>query len=286
MHLGDGLPHPRHAHKAFSYRSTSGEAGGDEAQQNGAMADPIDALAAQQRELAALVTDADAAQLRAPSRCDGWTVADVLLHLAQTNELAVASTEGRLVEWVQEQAPELPAVGSVDELAGVLVDLQRGEPEASRDRWVASADAQLRAFEAVDPDARLTWVAGELAARTLATTRLTETWIHTVDVAGAFGPVPPATDRLWHTARLVWRTVPYALSQQGLDASGPVAFDLVGPGGDAWQFGDLEAATTTIAGSALELCTVAGQRGDAADTDLVGTGPDAAAVLAHMRTFA
>ena len=35
--------------------------------------------------------------------------------------------------------------------------------------------------------------AGELAARTLATTRLTETWIHTVDVVVAFGPPPAPT---------------------------------------------------------------------------------------------
>ena len=60
--------------------------------------------------------------------------------------------------------------------------------------------AQLDAFAGSDPKARVVWVAGELAARSLATTRLTETWIHTVDVAVAFGGPPPPTDRLWHTA--------------------------------------------------------------------------------------
>ena len=110
-------------------------------------------------------------------------------------------------------------------------------PDA-RDRWLASADAQAAAFAACDGTARVRWVAGDLAARTLATTRLTETWIHTVDVAVAFGPAPAATDRLWHTARLAWRTVPYALGQQGIDAAGPVAFVLEAPDGATWTFGE------------------------------------------------
>ena len=50
----------------------------------------------QQAELIALVEGRGEDELLAPSRCDGWTVADVLLHLAQTNEMAVASVEGRL----------------------------------------------------------------------------------------------------------------------------------------------------------------------------------------------
>ncbi len=130
------------------------------------------------------------------------------------------------------------------------------------------------------------WVAGQLAARTLASTRLTETWIHTVDVAFGFGAPPAPTGRLWHTARLVWRTVPYALGQAGIVAAGPVAFELVAPDGSTWSFGTDDGPATRITGSAAELCEVAGQRASAADTGLAGTGPDAEAVLQLMRTFA
>ena len=51
----------------------------------------------------------------------------------------------------------------------------------------------------------------------LATTRLTETWIHAGDVLHAFGQVPAATERLWHIARLAWRTLPYAFARDGLE---------------------------------------------------------------------
>jgi uncharacterized protein (TIGR03084 family) len=129
-------------------------------------------------------------------------------------------------------------------------------------------------------------VAGQLAVRTLATTRLAEAWIHTGDVAIAFGPLPAATDRLRLVARLAWRTLPYAFTRAGRTMAGPVAFELVGPSGDEWRFAPDEPAATTIRGSALELCLVAGQRAHASQTGLTGDGPDTAAVLALVRTFA
>lgn len=253
------------------------------------MDDVVDALAAQQAELGTLVADLDEVGLGRPSRCPGWTVADVLLHLAQTNEMAVASVEGRYLAHLTEVGGRsgLRPAASIDDLAGALVDAERGAPLGALARWQASAAAQEAAFRAVRPEARVTWVAGELAARSLATTRLSETWIHTVDVATAFGPEPAATDRLWHVARLAWRTVPYALAQAGHEPTGPVAFELLAPDGTTWTFAHPEVRTrTVIRGRAAELCAVAGQRALAADTGLRGTGPDAQAVLRLVRTFA
>ena len=201
------------------------------------MHEVIDALRDQQRELAALVVHAPDEALRRPSRCPGWTVADVLLHLAQTDEMAVASVEDRFTELGAEVAGDLPPTDTVDDLAGAMVDAQRSTPGQARDRWLAAAAAQLAAFEACDPSARVSWVAGELAARTLATTRLSECWIHTGDVAVAFGEAPAPTDRLRHIARLAWRTVPYALAGGGVEPAGPVAFDLTAPDGSRWTFG-------------------------------------------------
>lgn len=51
-------------------------------------------LAAQHDELDTLLSGLDDAGWTRPTRCPGWTVADVVLHLAQTDELAVASAEG------------------------------------------------------------------------------------------------------------------------------------------------------------------------------------------------
>ncbi|HMS87836.1 MAG TPA: maleylpyruvate isomerase family mycothiol-dependent enzyme, partial [Acidimicrobiales bacterium] len=151
------------------------------------MDDVLAALDAQQQELGAVVDRLRPDQLTLPSRCPGWSVADVLLHLAQTNEMAVASVEGRVVAWMHDAAQGLPPGGHVDDWAGALVAGERGAPDQAVARWRASTAAQLAAFTTCPPHARLTWVSGELAARTLATTRLAEAWIHTVDAVVAVG---------------------------------------------------------------------------------------------------
>jgi uncharacterized protein (TIGR03084 family) len=248
------------------------------------------ALAEQQEALTDLLVTLDAAEWAQPSRCEGWSVADVVLHLAQTNEMALASVEGRFTEEVERLTAGLGQAADVDEGAELMVARERGGPPAAVfDRWRTGAVALRRALDAVDPHTRVTWVAGELSARTLATTRLAETWIHGDDIGVPLGrPLPPA-DRLRHVAHLAWRTLPYAFARAGRTLSGPVAFVLRGPGGEAWEFGPeggTDQAPTVVRGDGVELCLVAARRADAADTGLVAEGPDGAAVLELVRTYA
>ncbi len=102
---------------------------------------------------------------------------------------------------------------SIDDGAALMVERERGRPPAAvHDRWTRSVEDLRTALAACDPHVRVVWVAGELSARTLATTRLAETWIHTGDVAAALGRTLAPTDRLGHVARLAWRTLPYAFA--------------------------------------------------------------------------
>jgi uncharacterized protein (TIGR03084 family) len=138
----------------------------------------------------------------------------------------------------------------------------------------------------MDLSVRVQWVAGQLSARTLATTRLAETWIHTGDIADALGVDLVPTDRLKLIARLAWRTLPYAFSSTGRTMSGQVELRLTGPTGELWEFTPDGPAATIISGSAMELCEVAARRLDPADTNLVAEGPDGENVLAVIRTYA
>jgi uncharacterized protein (TIGR03084 family) len=250
------------------------------------MQEIVAAVSEQQAELAGLLDGLDEAGWSTPSSCAGWSVADVVLHLAQTNEMAIGSAQGDLDGATMRLTEGLaPAAGDIDDGAALMVAHQRGAPTAElHERWLRSSTDLRAALLACDPGDRLTWVAGELAARTLGTTRLAETWIHTGDIAQGLGIELEPGERLWHIARLAWRTIPYAFQREGLEPPGPVAFRLIGPSGDRWSFGD--DAPTTVSGSGYDLCRVASRRVPVSATGLTATGPHGESVLALIRTWA
>ena len=244
------------------------------------------ALTEQHTELDALLSPLDDAGWAQPTRCVGWDVADVVLHLAQTDELAIMSAERRVDESLGRLGgPEQE--NTVDQGAADMVALERNaDHHALRLRWRDGA-ALLRAVLGIsDPHQRVQWVSGQLSIHTLCATRLSECWIHTGDVAGALGVEPEVTDRLEHVARLAWRTLPYAFTRAGRELSGPVEFDLRAPSGARWQFVPEGEPATRVEGDGAELCMVAAQRVTADQTSLRATGPDADAVLELVRTYA
>jgi uncharacterized protein (TIGR03084 family) len=249
--------------------------------------DLLDALAAQHAELAALVDACSSDDWERPTRCEGWDVASVLLHLAQTDELAATSARGELDPLEGGLMSAAAADATVDGAAAASVDGERAAGgDAIRDRWRAATKETQAAFAVADPHTRVTWVTNLLSVQTLAATRLSECWIHTGDIASALGVEQPSTDRLRFIARLAWRTLPYAFEQEGVAMHGPVELDLTGPNGDVWRFEPESPALTTITGSAAEFCDVAARRVDARDTALVGSGPDAVDALRLVRTYA
>ncbi|HEX4777110.1 MAG TPA: maleylpyruvate isomerase family mycothiol-dependent enzyme [Acidimicrobiia bacterium] len=252
------------------------------------MEDVLAALADQHAQLDGLLATFGPDGWQRQSRCEEWTAADVVLHLAQTDELALASVEDRFDEHLRAVASAFGSADNVDDGAAALVAAERGAPPAVvYERWRDGAASLRAALAARDPHARVQWVAGRLSVHTLTTTRLAEAWIHTGDVANAVGVDLPPTDALRHVARLAWRTLPYAFERAGRRLTGAVAFELRGPGGDTWTFAPSEGeTTTTIRGDASDVCLVAARRVEARDTTLVGDGPDATAVLELVRTYA
>ncbi|MGH3764377.1 MAG: maleylpyruvate isomerase family mycothiol-dependent enzyme [Pseudonocardiaceae bacterium] len=245
----------------------------------------IAALDDQQAELDDLLGGLEDADWVKPSRCSGWSVADVVLHLAQTTELAAAAGDS---SFAQRLGRFMPAgARTVDEGAERAVVAERGAGAAQLlQRWRDAAAAQRRFLAESEPGRRLPWVVGELSARTLATTRLSEMWIHTADIGAAVGVALVPSDRLWHVARLAWRTLPYAFARAGAVLHGPVAVEVSGPSGVTWSWGTDGDPLTIVRGSGVEFCLVAARRLDPADTDLAVSGPDGEQVLALVRTYA
>jgi uncharacterized protein (TIGR03084 family) len=216
-----------------------------------------------------------------PSAAVGWSVSDVVLHLAQTEELVVVSAQGDSAPFAREPAEG----GSVDEFAGRRVEDERGAPgDAVYQRWRTARHAALDALRGCPAGTRLAWATSPLAPATLATTRLAEHWAHALDITGPPGIAYPDTARLRHIAWLAARTLPYAFEVAGRNA-GPVRCELTGPGGERWEFGAADAGSR-ISGAAGAFCRVAARRLAAEASGLTATGPDAATALLGIRTYA
>jgi uncharacterized protein (TIGR03084 family) len=252
------------------------------------MAGVIDDLADQHAELDELIGRCTDSDWQRPTPCEGWDIGDVLLHLVQSDELACASARGDLDSLVEGLlGPRDESRISVDAAAAAQVESERAIGGAAiAARWNESSLRLLTELRRGDLHRMVTWISGQFSLQTLATTRLAESWIHTGDIASALDVEVVQTDRLRHIVRLAWRTLPYAFKEAQRSLSGPVALDLVGPGGDRWEFLPDDPATTTVRGSALEFCELAGRRVAPEDTNLVAVGPDAESVLTLVRTYA
>lgn len=237
-------------------------------------------LEAEQAALDAVLAGLSPADWERPSAAAGWSVADVMLHLAQTEELVSAAVAGTKVALSVE-----PGGPAVDEVAGQLVEAERGAaPDEVYRRWCEASRAAVGALRGCGPGTRLTWVAAQMSPRSLATTRLAEHWAHALDITGPLGLPYPDTSRLRHVAWLAVRTLPYAFALAGQDA-GPVRCELAAPGGGTWRLGPDE-APSVIAGPAGAFCRVAAQRLAAAQAGLTTAGPDGARALSLIRTYA
>jgi uncharacterized protein (TIGR03084 family) len=219
-------------------------------------------------------------QWRSESGAAGWTVTDVMIHLAQTEEGVVGTT-------TRPNEPNRLDRGGVtlDEWVDRQVAAERDEPEIVFARWKAARRASVDALRAADPDARYAWAHTPLKPRTLATTRLAEHWAHALDVTMPFGIPLPDTDRLRHIAWLGHSTLPYGFALNDQEAQ-VVFAELTAPDGVAvWRFGPPD-ADSTITGAAGAFCRVGAQRLTPEDSGLVTRGPHGEAALRVLRNYA
>ncbi|MBI2705882.1 MAG: maleylpyruvate isomerase family mycothiol-dependent enzyme [Actinobacteria bacterium] len=252
------------------------------------MDDVVEAFEEEGAALDVFLSSLDGEQWQHPSSCEGWSVADVVLHLAQTEESVVATFEegGAGRPFAKHVAEAASAIGgTVDALADAAVVAERpDDPLEALERWRVAHRRGLEGFKNAGPSDRLNWIAVPLSARTLVTTRLSEHWIHSMDIREPLGDPVPDTDRLRFIARLAWRTLPYAFGRVGEDAPS-VALRLAGPNGDVWSFGD-DDAEVTITGPAGDWCRLAARRMTPPESTSVTAGDRADRVLELVRTYA
>jgi uncharacterized protein (TIGR03084 family) len=242
--------------------------------------DVIDDLAVEYDRIDGILQGLDEGAWLTQSAAKGWTVADVVLHLAQSEEAVVDSTSGRSL-----LAGRTLVGDSVDEIMDNWVHAERAAPDVIFKRWQTAKDASIKALREADPQQPLPWVAAPLKPKAMATTRLAEHWAHALDIVGPLGIDYPDTDRLHHIAWLAHRTLPYGFSIAGAEPA-DVYVELVAPDGvSKWEFGSADAGSA-IRGSAGAFCRVGAQRLTPADAGLEATGPAGATALLVLRNYA
>ncbi|MGE5288868.1 MAG: maleylpyruvate isomerase family mycothiol-dependent enzyme [Micromonosporaceae bacterium] len=246
----------------------------------------FDDLEAEQDRLEEILSGLSEPDWASSSAAADWTIADVVLHLAQSEEAVVASVAGADLRARQTDAGARVADGiTVDQLMDDLVRAQRAAPASIFQRWRTARRDAVAALRAADPDKRLQWVDAPLKPRTLATTRLAEHWAHGLDITGPLGIDFPDTQRLRHVAWLAHRTLPYALALAGQQPH-EVFCELTAPDGvTTWRFGPPDAGSS-ITGPAGAFCRVAAQRIPPDRSGMRTAGPYADTALRVLRTYA
>jgi uncharacterized protein (TIGR03084 family) len=246
------------------------------------MAEMVEDLRAESRELEALLAPLRPADWDTPTPAEGWVIRDQVSHLAWFDDAAVRAVTAP-DDFRAEAATALTGGVDTDDIAKQHRSV--AVPEL-RDWFAASRARLLDVLAGLDPKARIPWYGPDMGAVSFATARLMETWAHGQDVADALGAVRTPTDRLRHVAQIGVRALPFSFVVQGREVpTEPVRVELTLPSGAPLTLGP-DSAADVVRGDALDFCLVVTQRRHLADVSLDITGPVAAEWLSIAQAFA
>ena len=247
-------------------------------------------LAAEHLDLDEIVAALAEAEWSMPTPSPGWAIRDQISHLwffDQRAKMALTDPEAFAAD-LQSIVDNIGADPSI--AAGRAM-----KPAELLHQWREDRDRLLRTAETIDPSARVPWYGPPMAARSLVTARLMETWAHGQDVADALGVTRRATSRLRHVAHLGVRARPFSYAIHGMAMPEiDVVVTLEGPEGEQWRWGEFpgqsagpsEQPAASVSGSALDFCLVVTQRRHLADTGLTLVGQAAVEWMAIAQAFA
>lgn len=152
--------------------------------------DPLVPVVRQRRRLEAILATLDDAGWGAPSRCDGWTVQDVVAHLAGVT----AFWEGSVTAGLNGTPTTILAAFDPAATPPMMVEGMRSlSPTEVLARFVSSNDGFLGVISTLD-DAGWSTVAeappGHVSIRRLSEHALWDSWVHERDIVLPLGGTP------------------------------------------------------------------------------------------------
>jgi uncharacterized protein (TIGR03083 family) len=191
--------------------------------------DQLAPVTRQRRRLEATLAGLDADGWRAPTRCAGWTVHDVVAHLTDVNSFWHASVRAGLAGTPTRFLAGFDPAATPEFLAAQMRDLEPGEVF---ERFRASNDAFLGVLaELDDPGWAMPAEAppGHISIRLLAHHALWDAWIHERDIELPLGLTPSfEADEVASSLRYAAALSPAFLSE-GNDLTGSFTVDAYDP---------------------------------------------------------
>jgi uncharacterized protein (TIGR03084 family) len=247
-------------------------------------------LVAEQQALDQFLQRINERQWVLPTSAPGWSIKDVVSHLAYTERFAaqVLADGSSVVKKAK--------VTDIDAWTALGITEGREMRYQQVIEWWRNSRADVvDALSRMEGTERVAWIDGDMSARAFATLRLMETWAHGLDIKDAMEGLltydeeeeDPTLDtsRIRHVAWLAHRMLPYAFAEAGEDyPESGIRLELMGPRYARWVYGP-EDAPDIIKGIASEWCRIAVQRMDHGTTSLKTEGEMAETAIKIVRTY-
>jgi uncharacterized protein (TIGR03083 family) len=152
---------------------------------------PVHPVVAQRRRFQAALASLDDGQWGAPTRCDGWSVQDVVTHLITTNQFWLFSIQAGLSG---EPTQFLATFDPVATPAQLVDDAGSPTPAETLGAFTDTNEALLAVVEGLDDEQlalRAESPPGHVAIQELLDHALWDSWVHERDVFLEVGAPPP-----------------------------------------------------------------------------------------------
>jgi uncharacterized protein (TIGR03083 family) len=151
---------------------------------------PVHPVVAQRRRFQASLADLDDADWQHPSRCDGWTVQDVITHLIGVNQFWALSVGAGLAG---DPTRFLATFDPVETPARMVADARGAPPAETLAAFTESNEAFLVLVEGLGDEEMAMFAEappGHVAIRQLADHAVWDSWVHERDVFLPLGRTP------------------------------------------------------------------------------------------------
>lgn len=154
------------------------------------LADPATPLLRQRERLAATLAELDAAQWATPSRCEGWTVQDVIAHLVTTNQFWTFSIAAGLQGEPSRFLATFDPVASPAEMVAAVRSMSTADTLAQFQETNAGLAAVIGSVGADGWSTLAEAPPGHVAIALVAQHALWDSWVHERDVTLPLGLDP------------------------------------------------------------------------------------------------